>query len=787
MLGFALFAQESIATINRATGGFRNLKHTWSAQWITHPTESKTEARKFLFRKSFDLSEKPEAFTLYISADNRYRLHVNEQYIGCGPAVCDLQHYNYETLDISPYLQKGTNTIAVEVVNYGEYRRGSSMSYQTALIIQGAEGNPVNINTAVDSDWKVQHDKGFEFIPFTSDSLTGFYIAGPGELVEDDEHPWGWKKTSFDDTAWVSPKQVAGGNAVGRGFLYGSPWHLVERTIPPMEETVERFEAIRRCTGMMLVAAFKSEEDPLIIPAHTSVSILLDHGRHTIGHPELRYTNGAESTIKITYSESLYDSMGQKTHRDTIRDMHIIGYYDRIKPDGGKNRLFKPMGMKTYRYIQLDITTQDEPLIIEDFYGVFTAYPFKDKAQFHCSDQSLNEVWEASWRTIRNSSVDAFIDPYFEQMQYIGDTRIEALASIFVDGDDRLMRRAIDQFDQSRLPNGLTQSRYPSYAPQIIPTYSLLWIQMIHDFHLYRDDDSFVASYTDGIQSVLGWWLSKIDSTGMPTNMEWWNFMDWSPGFHIGIPNGADDSYSAAVAFLLAQTLANAADIMLHLGDKEQSDQYYQWRKKVIESIHQHCYDETKGMYADTPKKQTYSQHTNILAILSEAVDTPNRPLLMSAILNDSSLIQATLYFKYYLFEALNKSGMGELYTDLLNNWKNQLSLGMTTFGERDIRPRSECHGWSASPNIQFQKIIAGISALKPNFQQVLIAPALGNLTSLKTNFPHPKGMIGIDLKIRNDKLLGEIEIPDDVGASFRWKDTNILLHPGLNQLELPR
>ena len=74
---------------------------------------------------------------------------------------------------------------------------------------------------------------------------------------------------------------------------------------------------------------------------------------------------------------------------------------------------------------------------------------------------------EIGWRTARLCAVETYMDcPYYEQLQYIGDTRIQALVSLFNSGDDRLAKNAIDQLDQSRLPDGVTLSRYPSRTPR---------------------------------------------------------------------------------------------------------------------------------------------------------------------------------------------------------------------------------------------------------------------------------------------------------------------------------
>lgn len=777
---FALiFSQESNVKINHQGKEFTKLKHAWTAQWITHPSESTLDARKFLFRHNFDLETKPEKFIIYISADNRYRLYVNGKYLIAGPSSSDIDNYRYETLDIANNLQPGKNTIAVEVVNFGEYRKASTMTFQTAFILQGDKNNPVNLNTGKDSKWKVINDLGFKSIPFVSDSLRGYYAAGPGEKLISKKHPWGWKNINFDDSNWLAPKLGTVEFAVGRGFLFGSTWYLVPRTIPFMEETQQRFGKIARSEGIKASDNFIKGTGKLIIPALSKVSILIDQNHHTIGHPVIKYSKGKGSQLKMTYSEAMYDKDWKKGNRNVVEGKHILGYYDIIEADGGEHRSFKPIGQKTFRFIQLDILTKEEPLVIEDYYNVYTAYPFKENAKFETNNKTLSAIWDASWLTLRNSAVEGFIDPYYEQLQYVGDTRIEAMVSLSVDGDDRLMKKAIEMFDNSRLPNGLTASRYPSYIVQIIPTYSLLWVNMIHDHYMYKDDLEFTRKFVPGIKTVLDWWIRKVDKTGMPTKMEWWNFTDWSPGFQNGIPPGADDGYSASVALQLVKTLQLASEMFEDLGYVNEANKYAVLEKRIRESVLKNCYVAEKGMFAETPNKEKFSQHTNIMAILTDAIPTDEQNVLMQKILDDKSLIQTTIYYKYYLFEALHKVGMGNLYTSLLENWTNQLEQGLTTFAETDVEPRSECHAWSASPNYHFLKIIAGIYPKSKHFNEIMIEPHFNELDYFKAVMPHPKGEIIVNLKKENNQVSGDIILPKGTVGIFKYNGTEIKLKEG--------
>ncbi|MEZ4828681.1 MAG: hypothetical protein R3C61_20710 [Bacteroidia bacterium] len=79
----------------------------------------------------------------------------------------------------------------------------------------------------------------------------------------------------------------------------------------------------------------------------------------------------------------------------------------------------------------------------------------------------------------------------------------------------------------------------------------------------------------------------------------------------------------------------------------------------------------------------------------------------MQRILEDKSLIQATFYFKFYLFRALVKTGMADQYLPQIQPWRDMLDLGLTTFAEKPDPTRSDCHAWSASPNYDLLATVA--------------------------------------------------------------------------------
>ena len=782
-----LYAQESKVKINYEGKDFIHLKHAWKAQWMTYPVGVSTlDYGVFLFRKTFHLPVKPRKFVIYVSADNRYKLYINGVAVSEGPARGDINHWRYETLDIAPFLRPGKNVIAARVVNFGEFRHGAQQSFQTAFILQGDNANPADVNTGKNSGWKVIHDEGYHAIPFTSDSVGGYYVAGPGDYLDGSHHPWGWEQIQFDDTHWKTPRAATVEFAVGRGFLFGSTWYLVPRMIPPLSQKLQRFDAIVRQEGMPHSPAlaydlqeFVRGNRQLVIPPNSNVTLLFDMKTHTVGFPQLTVSHGNKSEIKMTYSEALFIKAShdrtahagwKKGHRDQLDGQEVRGYYDIFLPDGGSHRGFAPLALRTFRYIKMEIQTRAAPLTLEDFHQVYTAYPFEEKAKFTTGDSTLSKIWSVARRTLFNSSYEVFQDPYYEQLQYVGDARIESLVSLYLTGDDRLMRKAIQSFDDSRLPMGLTQSRFPSYIVQVIPTYSLLWVDMIDDFRMYRNDSDFLAPFIPGVIGVLRWFERHLDTTGMLANLEWWNFTDWTKGFQNGIPPGTDDGHSANVSLQYVYALQRGATLCRSYGYLREAKHFQALAKSVSRSTLQHCFDKDKGLIAERPEKDVFSQHTNIFAILTDAIPMEQQPALMQSILRDTGLIACSVYFRFYLHRAMEKTGLGNRYLTMLQPWTDMLEQGMTTFGETDKNPRSECHAWSATPCFDALHLVAGIRPLSAGFKEVLIEPSLGNLPRLQVLFPHPEGDIRLHItRKKKDTITVNVVLPKGITGLFRW------------------
>ena len=755
------------------------LKGSWrSSSWISAPGIAQRDYGVYHFRKTLNLSAKPSRYIIHISADNRYRLWVNGQPICSGPARGDLYNWNFETVDIAPYLQAGSNVLAALVWNMGVYAPVAQVSNQTGLVVQGDTDAEKEVNT--NTTWKVYTNKAYT--PCSVDNgrrLHSYMVIGPGDHVKAADYPWSWEQPKYDDNSWPAAVTVTTPEPAG----YGSDnlWTLVPRSIPLMEETPQRLQKVRRAQGITANDDFLGGNAPLTIPANKTVSILLDQSFNTVAYPELTVSKGAGSTVKMTYAEALFSNY-KKGNRNEVEGREIMGNFDIFEPDGGELRSFRPLWFRTYRYLQLDITTGNEPLVINDLKGSYTGYPFVQKASFSSNDTSLKAIWDVGWRTARLCAGETYFDcPYYEQLQYEGDTRIQSLISLYVTGDDRLMRKAIHDFYCSRVPEGLTQGRYPSNRLQVIPPFSLYWVSMVYDYWMHRKDDAFIQQYFTAIRGVLDWYEKHIDQQkNMLGPMQWWGFTDWNNAFPGGTPDGATNGNSSIITLQYAYTLQQAAALFTAYGKQADAQHYSQLAATLNKGAYALCFNASRNEMANTPLQNTFSQHAGIIAVLAGAIPESRQQAVLQRVLDDTTLSQATFYYRFYLNLALKKAGMANRYYAQLKPWRDMLDMGLTTFAENPEPTRSDCHAWSASPNYDFLATICGIMPDKPGFAAVRIQPAMGELNAVNGTMPHPKGNITVTLKRTGSSgVAAEVTLPPGLSGRFVWNNSTVPLKEG--------
>ncbi len=760
----------------------------WPALWIRVPGSNPSDYGVYHFRKQFNIASPPASLRLFVSADNRYQLFVNGDFVSSGPARSDIYHWRYEIVDIAGKLHPGANTLAAVVWNDGPYRAVAQNSIASAFVLQAEDPEFWLLNT--DSSWRCTANPAYQPQIVPKDQLIDYQAVGANEHVDGNVYPWGWQRPDFDDRQWRPAQQLS---AASPRIARDGPnsWMLVPSAIPEEIQEPLRLQSVRESNRVEVSPDFPRGNYPFTIPVNSHATVLLDQSFLTTAYPQLTVSGGSGSDIRLSYAETLYDTTKPKplkSNRNEVANKTFIGRFDTFLPDGGEHRMYQPLFWRTYRYLKLDITTKNQPVTVEDLRGMATSYPFQRVSSIHFSDPKLDrqiqDILTTGWRTARLCAHETYMDcPYYEQLQYVGDARIQMLVSLYNSGDARLMRKGIEDIDASRTAEGATYSRAPSSLAQYIPPFSLWWIGTLHDYWMYVDDPAFVKSMLPGVESILRFFAQYQKANGSLQKLPWWNFVDWTRTWHAGEPPAdPDGSSSAAIDLQLVLAYQWASELEKAFGDPLLSERYGQAAQKLKETVRNTDWDRSRQIFADQPSHRTYSQQVNTLAVLAGIQPKAQARDVLLRALSQPGLEQSSIYFQAYTNAALAKVGEGARYLDRLGVWIHMLQQGLTTWAEVDQPDtRSDCHAWGASPNIEIYRTIAGVTPAAPGFRSVRIEPNLGAISGIQAVIPHPMGKI--EIAIDSGKV--NINLPAGIPGVFVWKGTSYLLHPGNNQLSL--
>ena len=494
----------------------------WTAQWISVPGEPQNAYGIYHFRKTFELPEQPERFVVHVSADNRYKLYVNGELASVGPARGDVFNWNFETVDLARW-QKYAGSRRMELRGNETGRPGQFQPDRVDRTGQhsGRRGRQYERQLAVQPQRLLQTAPG---------ARLRLLCRRTGRAGRRGRLPLGLGNARI--------RRLGMEQSAGRHDRRSQRSARLSGT--PMENRTERFAEVRRSDGVRIPEGFPGRAATVTVPAHTTAEILLDNDSLTTAYLSLLFSGGKGSQITVAYAEALYRDTQTffKDDRNEVKNKQFLGYEDIVRPDGGNGRLYTTLWWRTWRYVKLTVTTQDEPLELQDIYGTFTAYPFERASSFAApGHEKLSRMLDIGWRTARLCANETYMDcPYYEQLQYFGDTRIQAMISLYNTRDPYMVRNALEQGRQSIVADGITMSRYPSGLHQFISSFSLYWICTGYDYWRYRGDEEYLKTLLPAFRGVLSWYEGFLREDHSLGYIPHWFFADWASNFDGGEP-----------------------------------------------------------------------------------------------------------------------------------------------------------------------------------------------------------------------------------------------------------
>ncbi len=762
------------------------------AGWIWYDHYGYEDVNAFMLaRKSFQLKTVPACpVEIRITADSRYKLYVNGEYVCYGPARGYPESYPFDTVDIGKHLKQGENVLAVVVHQYGHGTFQSIYAGAAGLLVEGTAGG-ADVGTGMKNGWIVKKCTGHK-----QDMLRRTVQLGYQENLDARNVEKNWMlpgaEIYLNGNGWQEPSWRKAGCA---------PWfRFEERGIPLMREEIGSFRKVLSCrygrcaggwedtrniTGIYLEemkeeqngsSRMKNPGNMLNIdgsyttispfPAGKRITMIVDFGQETAGFPGIEVEGNGGEVLDFTTAESL-DGKHLRV-QDPATDCKVAISDRYVLRKGRQN--FETFSIHGFRYLALTVRNIRKPLKIRKLYVRQTAYPFENRTFFRTSDERINRIWDMCVRTQGCCSLDAYVDcPWREQAQWWGDARVQAANTYYAFGDMRLFGRGVRQAGQSQLSNGLTNGHFPTIAVGcILPDFTMTWIHTHLDYYRYTGDVSLMREQYGRMEKAIRFFRGYTDKNYLLGKMpEWWTFLDWAPLYK--------DGFSCLFNLLYLHTLRTMAEISGILEKPEKASSYLGMADEMERRIKKVFWDGGKKVFwdgYDTVKRQQVkkiSQHTHTWAILMGINRKYHRlwadniliPPMKLDPLKHPNIIEASPFYYYYVIEALKKAGGYEkdIIDFIKRRWGKMLDSGATTCWEIwNPSPgySSLCHAWSAHPIVHFIELIGGLKPLSANWETV----GLKKTTSLhmeQMNLTVETGRGKISVEMRDGRFRREL------------------------------
>lgn len=745
-----------------------------------------------------------------MTGDERYELFVDGRLVSRGPERTVRGRWAYATHDVE--LPAGRHVLVVRVSVLGRLAPWAQVSVRAGVMICAEdEAGRLLFGTGVAVwSWKVL--PGYRFRG-GGEMVGGHLGAGPSFDVDAREFDWG-----FLESGGVGWGAVEVGLAGNNGFwLYAGDdrvHRMVPGGLPEFRAEAVGGAIVRHASvgggGVGGLAVDPARHVPrlraevsgvlrgraLRVGAHSHLRAVIDFNDYQCVYPRLAVRGGAGAVVEVGFAESLATaaqtqdgSRGEKGNRDEVDGKFFTGFSDRYTLDGGV-REYQPLWWRCGRYVQLTVSTAEEPVELSGLFFDRAGYPLDIVGNAKADDPRLDALVPLCLSGLRACMHETYVDcPYYEQLMYIGDTRVQALMTHYLSRDDRLPRKAISEFAASRAnATGLPTSNNGP-AGQIIPPFALWWVCMVGDFAKHVGDAAFIRTQFPALRSTLEMFLAQVGDDHLLRSLPGWNYVD--AAFPGGVPPGGE---AGGVCVAVNLQLVLALDVMAELeklpgGEPELGNL---WERRAAET---HWAVDTRfssgDLIADTADLATFSEHTHALAILTGRLDPRRSRRIAGRLVSPpESWTRCQLYFTHYLFEAAAQTHTPELLFSRLQTWYDLQAMGFRSMPETFPRPgadtRSDCHAWSSHPMYHVAASIVGIRPAAMGFEKVIIRPMMGELRRASATVAHPRGTVHATLA-RDDagRLAARIDLPPGVTGDFEWNGRLHQLLPGPTDLRI--
>lgn len=624
-----------------------------------------------LFRKKFEVEKLDANYRLHITADDYYKLYINSEFVGQGPAPSYHFAYNVNSYDVTKYLKEGENIIAVHcyyqgLTNYawtsGDLRHGL---YAELF----CEGESVLVT---DETWRWMNARHF-----LKDTKVVGYDTQFLENIDMRLYEHGWKLCDYNDSYW--------------------DYAVINKE--------DDHVAVMQLTPAVEVYALAPAEVKHI----EKNKFMLDFGKEITTGLMADVCGREGGKIRLRFGEEL-DDEGNVRH-----NMRCNVDYEEFWTLSGKKETIENYDYKGFRYVE--VLTDDPSVKPDDFKALVRHYPVLEKISISISDEKYKKIWDVCENAVIIGSQEGFLDcPTREKGQYLGNMAVTALSHTYITGDSRLYKKALTDFARSLDVCEGMSAVAPSGRVHNIADFSLMYPMQLLNYYNLTGDIEFLREMYSAVEQVMEYFKQYERSDGLLENVTGkWNLVDWPKNLRDDydfdlthpVPKGCHNVINAH--YYGAMKFTN--EIMLYLGLAPKYNLQKQKEAFMAEFL-----NEKTGLFTDTKTSQHSALHSNVLPLFYGMIEGHEAERILDWI--EQRGFSCGVFFSYFVLKALTKHKRYQKAYDMIvsegkQSWMNMIYEGATScfeaWGKEQKPNTSLCHPWASAPVIVLIEDFAGI------------------------------------------------------------------------------
>ncbi|MDP4152794.1 MAG: hypothetical protein Q8865_05035 [Bacillota bacterium] len=489
--------------------------------------------------------------TVSIATSSIYRLLVNGKFAAHGPAVTAHDYYRVDEIDITEYLTKEKNVVVIESVanNVNSFYVLDACPFIQAELVQNEDllfatgsNRPFTLFTISERVQKVQKytfqrtftevyrmDSRYAEIRenpdavFTSESE---YIYDPVNLMERHvkypayhvlHHPFQTVETGrvnidYDKKEFFNDRGIG---PVLQGNYKG--YKIDEVEVASFYE----WQRLSIAEKTLINAPFKAKHLP------ERGYLTAEFSRMYTGFIGLDISCRKDSSIMIVFDEMLYNGDVDLT-RSGNRCVNVIIY--ELKAGNYHLESFEPYSVKAVKVVATSGDAELNDIYLREYSNGDT-----DKAVFECSDNRLNEVFEAGRETFKQNSVDIFLDcPSRERAGWLCDSYFTSRAAAALTGSTLVEDNFIENFILPKsfpvIPEGMLPMCYPCehMTGNYIPNWALWLIPQLFEYKSRGGSIDIIKRIEPRIHRLFEFFEKYENEFGLLERLDRWVFVEWS-------------------------------------------------------------------------------------------------------------------------------------------------------------------------------------------------------------------------------------------------------------------